>query len=152
MRIFKKNVGLTLLALPGIALLFIFDYVPLYGLLLPFKDYKYDLGIWNSPWIGLDNFQFLFKGDVLQRVLRNTLTGKGVPLAGEADLKTCAAMLMMVRLEAGGGHSPSCILVISLTILYWSGMMVLIISRSATVSRSFADWICFMAKAGPASA
>ncbi|NQX59665.1 ABC transporter permease [Paenibacillus qinlingensis] len=73
MKTFKKNFSLTLLALPGIALLFIFDYVPLYGLLLPFKDYKYDLGIWNSPWVGLDNFQFLFKGDVLQRVLRNTL-------------------------------------------------------------------------------
>ncbi|MGO4545443.1 ABC transporter permease [Paenibacillus sp. 2TAB23] len=73
MRTFKKNFSLTLLAFPGIALLFIFDYVPLYGLLLPFKDYKYDLGIWNSPWVGFDNFQFLFKGDVIQRVLRNTL-------------------------------------------------------------------------------
>lgn len=73
MRLFKKSIGLTLLALPGIILLFTFDYLPLYGLLLPFKDYHYDLGIWNSPWVGLENFMYLFKGDVLVRVVRNTL-------------------------------------------------------------------------------
>jgi len=73
MKTFRKNYGLTLLALPGIVLLFIMDYVPLYGLLIPFKDYKYNLGIWNSAWIGFDNFEFLFKGDVLRRVLRNTM-------------------------------------------------------------------------------
>ncbi|SFB49671.1 putative aldouronate transport system permease protein [Cohnella sp. OV330] len=73
MKTFRKSYGLTLLALPGILLLFLMDYVPLYGLLIPFKDYKYNLGIWNSPWIGFDNFRFLFNGDILRRVLRNTL-------------------------------------------------------------------------------
>jgi len=70
---FIKNRGLTGLALPGIAILILFNYVPLYGLLLPFKQYKYDLGIWNSPWTGFDNFEFLFNGNVLLRVLRNTV-------------------------------------------------------------------------------
>ncbi|KRE64628.1 ABC transporter permease [Paenibacillus sp. Soil750] len=72
-RIFKKNFGVTLLALPGFLLILLFNYVPLYGLLLPFKNYKYNLGIWNSPWVGFDNFGFLFNGNVLYRVLRNTL-------------------------------------------------------------------------------
>lgn len=65
--------GLTLLALPGFILICIFNYVPLYGLLLPFKNYRYNLGILHSPWVGLDNFGFLFKGDVLFRVLKNTV-------------------------------------------------------------------------------
>lgn len=73
MKTFRKSFSITLLALPGIALIFIFNYVPLYGLLLPFKNYKFDLGIWNSPWVGLDNFKFLFNGNSIQRALRNTL-------------------------------------------------------------------------------
>ncbi|MDR6550099.1 ABC transporter permease subunit [Paenibacillus qinlingensis] len=73
LKIFRKNSGLTLLALPGLILIIILDYVPLYGLLLPFKQYQFDLGIWNSPWVGFRNFDFLFNGNVLFRVLRNTI-------------------------------------------------------------------------------
>lgn len=73
MKTFNKSFSITLLALPGIVLIFIFNYVPLYGLLLPFKNYRFDLGIWNSPWVGLDNFKFLFNGNSIQRALRNTL-------------------------------------------------------------------------------
>ncbi|WP_256759541.1 sugar ABC transporter permease [Cohnella sp. WQ 127256] len=72
-RIIKKNAGLSMLALPGFLLIIIFNYVPLYGLLLPFKSYRYNLGIWNSPWVGFDNFGYLFHGDALYRVLRNTI-------------------------------------------------------------------------------
>ncbi|MDF2921490.1 MAG: sugar transporter permease [Paenibacillaceae bacterium] len=72
-RLLRRNMGLTLLALPGIALLFLFHYVPLYGLLLPFKQYRFNLGIWKSPWSGLDNFQYLFNGSMLKTVTRNTL-------------------------------------------------------------------------------
>jgi putative aldouronate transport system permease protein len=69
----KKNSGLLFLALPGILILFVFNYIPLFGLILPFKNYRYDLGFLNSPWAGFSNFEFLFKGDVLARVIRNTL-------------------------------------------------------------------------------
>ncbi|WP_391575144.1 ABC transporter permease, partial [Cohnella sp.] len=72
-RIIKKNAGLSMLALPGFLLIIVFNYLPLYGLLLPFKSYRYNLGIWNSPWVGFDNFGFLFNGDALYRVLRNTI-------------------------------------------------------------------------------
>ncbi|MBM7565938.1 ABC transporter permease [Paenibacillus sacheonensis] len=72
-RMVRKSAGLSLLALPGFLLIIIFNYVPLYGLLLPFKTYRYNLGIWNSPWVGLDNFGYLFNGDALYRVLRNTI-------------------------------------------------------------------------------
>ena len=69
----RKNSGLLILALPGAILLFIFHYVPLYGLILPFKNYRYDLGFFKSPWAGLTNFKFLFAGNTIFRVVRNTL-------------------------------------------------------------------------------
>ncbi|CAN7296380.1 L-fucose/L-arabinose isomerase family protein [Paenibacillus sp. LjRoot153] len=53
---------------------------------------------------GLDNNEYERIGSNM--VLGNSLlTGKGVPLAGEADLKTCAAMLIMDRLDAGGSFA-----------------------------------------------
>jgi putative aldouronate transport system permease protein len=73
LKVFRKNMGLSALALPGLLLIGLFNYVPLYGLLLPFKNYRYNLGIWNSPWVGFENFRFLFNGNVLYRVLRNTI-------------------------------------------------------------------------------
>lgn len=69
----RRNSGLLFLALPGILFLFVFNYIPLYGLILPFKKYRYDLGFFDSPWAGLSNFEFLFKGNTLERVIRNTL-------------------------------------------------------------------------------
>lgn len=70
---FRQNSGLMFLALPGIIALLVFNYIPLYGLILPFKDYKYNLGFFGSPWTGFENFKFLFNGNILFRVLRNTI-------------------------------------------------------------------------------
>ncbi len=51
---------LYLMILPGIAAVFIFSYMPMYGLVLAFKEYKPKLGIMGSPWIGWDNFTRFF--------------------------------------------------------------------------------------------
>jgi len=70
---FRKNLPLTLLALPGIILIFIFQYLPYFGLVLPFINYKVNLGFFGSEWVGLSNFKFLFAGDALFRITRNTI-------------------------------------------------------------------------------
>lgn len=58
---------------PGIILLLVFQYLPMYGILIAFKDFNMSLGILRSPWIGLDNFVELFgRRDFLQ-ALRNTV-------------------------------------------------------------------------------
>jgi len=72
-RSLASNVELTLLALPAILFVFVFNYIPLYGLVLPFKEYKYNLGILNSPWIGLKNFEFLLTSKQLWTITRNTV-------------------------------------------------------------------------------
>ena len=61
--------------LPACALLFLFNYLPLFGLTLVFKNFDYGLGIFGSPmqtpWYG--NFMYLFKNDGVFRAVRNTL-------------------------------------------------------------------------------
>lgn len=61
----KKGKFLLALLIPGLAYYIIFHYVPIYGLLIAFKDYKPALGVWGSPWIGLEHFtRFLATPDV----------------------------------------------------------------------------------------
>lgn len=64
---------LLLLSLPGLAALIIFKYVPLFGLVLSFKDYRFDRGFWGSDWVGFENFKFLFRSDAAWRITRNTI-------------------------------------------------------------------------------
>ncbi|WP_241680697.1 ABC transporter permease [Pseudactinotalea suaedae] len=65
---------LTLFTLPGLALLLAFQYYPLLGNVIAFKDYLPFLGVWDSPWVGLDNFAPLISGDPrFMNALLNTL-------------------------------------------------------------------------------
>ncbi len=62
----------SILSIPLI-LVFIFSYLPMIGIIIAFKDYRYDLGIFGSEWVGFDNFRFFFESDVFFRIVRNTL-------------------------------------------------------------------------------
>ncbi|MET9316941.1 ABC transporter permease subunit [Kribbella sp. NPDC003505] len=65
---------LLLFALPGVALIVAFHYVPLLGNVIAFKDYQPFLGIGGSDWSGWANFSVIFNGDpAFLRALKNTL-------------------------------------------------------------------------------
>ena len=59
--------------LPGLAYLLINNYIPLMGLQLAFKKYKYNKGIWGSEFIGLKNFRYLVSTKDASLLFRNTL-------------------------------------------------------------------------------
>ena len=52
---------------------FLFNYVPMFGIILAFKNYNYAEGILGSPWVGFDNFKFFFQTDIFWRITRNTV-------------------------------------------------------------------------------
>jgi len=70
---FVKNKDLFFLSLPGLLLIIVFAYLPMFGLIIAFKDFRYDLGFIGSPWVGLKNFEFLFKTQFAWRITKNTL-------------------------------------------------------------------------------
>ncbi|WP_168735663.1 ABC transporter permease [Cohnella fermenti] len=70
---FRKNVDLSLLALPAFVLLILFYFVPLPGIVLAFKNYNFIDGIFKSPWIGLKNFIFIFSTSDALLALKNTI-------------------------------------------------------------------------------
>ena len=69
----KKVFNLFLLGLPAMLLLFTFQYIPMFGIVLAFKNFKFNKGIFGSEWIGLDNFRFFFTSEKAFIVTRNVL-------------------------------------------------------------------------------
>lgn len=61
-----------LLLIPSVLIL-VFNYFPIYGVLISFKDYKYKLGITGSDWVGLLNFEKAFSDVLFTRAFWNTL-------------------------------------------------------------------------------
>jgi putative aldouronate transport system permease protein len=69
----KKNKTLFLMILPAVIVILIFGYIPMSGVVLAFKNYRYDLGIFGSPWSGLENFKYFFISGTGLLVTKNTI-------------------------------------------------------------------------------
>ena len=73
-RLYRRHKGLLLLVLPGVLFFLLFNYLPMLGLVIAFKDFRLVDGIMGSSWSGLDNFRRLFGGADFPLALRNTVT------------------------------------------------------------------------------
>ena len=69
-----KNRMIYMLLLPGVLWYVIFCYLPMGGLSLAFKTYKANLGIWGSPWVGLQNYEFVFRDPAFFDSIGRTLS------------------------------------------------------------------------------
>lgn len=70
----KRSRSLYLLLLPGLVLLIVYRYIPMMGLTIAFKNFSFSKGIWDSDWVGLKNFEFLFfRHPNFFQLVRNTL-------------------------------------------------------------------------------
>lgn len=68
-----KHRALLILALPGVLMLFLNNYLPMFGIFLAFKDLNYTKGIWASDWVGFKNFEFLFASNDAWIIVKHTL-------------------------------------------------------------------------------
>ncbi|MCB0108685.1 MAG: sugar ABC transporter permease, partial [Caldilineaceae bacterium] len=90
----QTNLALTTMALPGVILLLIFAYLPMVGLVIAFKDYRFAEGIWGSAWVGFENFRFLFGTDQAWRITRNTLLMNSIFITTGTVASLTIAILM----------------------------------------------------------
>ncbi|KHF40233.1 protein lplB [Halalkalibacter okhensis] len=80
MRRIKKNKWIYLMIAPGILYFFIYKYIPMYGLIIAFQDYKPYLGITGSEWVGFQHFERLFTSPDFWMIFRNTLALFGLQI------------------------------------------------------------------------
>lgn len=69
----RKNRVYLFLLIPASVYVLIFCYTPMVGVIMAFKRYNFTQGLFDSPWIGLDNFKFLLVSHKLWPLTRNTL-------------------------------------------------------------------------------
>lgn len=69
----QKDWQLHLMILPGLLFILIFKYMPLGGITIAFKEFLPGKGIWGSPWVGLENFEYMLALPDTKRVMWNTL-------------------------------------------------------------------------------
>ena len=70
---FKKNKSLFAMLIPATAIIIIFAYLPMSGLVLAFKNYRFDLGVFGSEWNGIENFRYLFSSGTGLLITKNTI-------------------------------------------------------------------------------
>jgi putative aldouronate transport system permease protein len=73
LRYMWRNKLLYLMLIPGITIILVFCYVPLYGVLIAFKDYKFSRGIMGSDWVGFKYFRQFFADPYAFRIIKNTV-------------------------------------------------------------------------------
>lgn len=76
----RKNRSLLIMISIPVLLLIVFSYVPLYGLLIAFKDYNVLENIWDAEWVGLQYFKRFFEYYDLKKILKNTIMLNGYDL------------------------------------------------------------------------
>jgi putative aldouronate transport system permease protein len=64
---------LQLMVIPALIFIFIFNYIPMYGVLMAFQDYNIFQGFLASPWVGFKHFQMFFNAPEFWEIIRNTL-------------------------------------------------------------------------------
>ena len=98
-RLFKKDyIPLYLMAAPAFIYMLVFNYIPMFGVLLAFQNYNVQKGFFKSDFIGFRNFRFLFETTDAYVITRNTvLYFFAYLIAGTALALTAALMLSMLR-------------------------------------------------------
>jgi len=121
-----------LMLAPAIVCFIVFNYVPMYGVIMAFKNYRFVDGIIGSPWIGLENFSQLFNDIFFWRILRNTLIISGLHIVFGFPAPIVLALLFN---ELAGGRFKKAVQTISYLphFMSWvilSGIMIELLSPS----------------------
>jgi len=93
----EKNWQLTAMIFLPFCFIVLFNYIPMYGIQIAFKDYKAAQGIWGSEWVGFKHFTKFFNSYLFVRVVRNTIllniyslaAGFPIPIILALSLNSC---------------------------------------------------------------
>ncbi|WP_139991762.1 ABC transporter permease [Paenibacillus paridis] len=90
----RKTWPFHVLLLPALVLVFLFQYVPLFGAVIAFQDYEPWLGIKGSPWVGFEHFRYLFTYPDGKQIIWNTLIIAGFKLIANLIVPIVFALLL----------------------------------------------------------
>ncbi|GIQ66306.1 sugar ABC transporter permease [Paenibacillus cisolokensis] len=99
LRTVNRNMALLIMVLPGAVWFLLFCYLPMPGVILAFKNYRFSrdgflAGIIQSEWVGFKNFEYLFKTEDAYIIVRNTVLYNAVFIVLGTALSVFVAILI----------------------------------------------------------
>lgn len=85
---------LHFMMIPGIVLVVLFSYIPMFGIVMAFQEYNPLLGFFKSPWVGLDNFRYMLSMPDTLQVVWNTLYIAVLKIIGNLLVPVAVALLL----------------------------------------------------------
>ena len=129
----REDLALYIMALPTVIFLLMFCYAPMFGLVMAFKDFKVNLGIFGSKWNGLANFRFLFATTDAWTITRNTVCYNLVFMC----VNTVLAVIMALMLSELTNRRLAKTLQTIYMLPYFLSWTVVAIVLSAFIDREF---------------
>lgn len=83
-----------LMIIPGFIVLILFNIVPMFGVVMAFKDFSPRLGIWGSEWVGLENFKYMFSLNDTPSIMFNTIFIATLKIIGNLVFPLIFALLL----------------------------------------------------------
>ena len=93
-RSLKKNAVFFFMSLPALLLLFVFNYLPIPGIIIAFKNFKAAKGLFGSEFVGFKNFEFLFTSATAWRITSNTLILNSIFIVSGIAMSLGIALLL----------------------------------------------------------
>ncbi|NLV59307.1 MAG: sugar ABC transporter permease [Clostridiales bacterium] len=90
----KRNLPLHLMIIPGALVILIFSYGPMMGLVMVFQKFSAGKGFFRSPFVGLENFRYVFSYPGIWQVLSNTLLISSLKIIGSIVFPVLVALLL----------------------------------------------------------
>lgn len=90
----NDNISLSIMLIPASVFYIFFFYIPMFGVIIAFKDFRYDLGIFGSPWNGFANFKYFFASQDAWILLRNTIGYNFIFICVNMVSSACVALLI----------------------------------------------------------
>ncbi|SFF20430.1 putative aldouronate transport system permease protein [Paenibacillus algorifonticola] len=129
LRKLKRYRALFLMIIPGMIYLIINNYLPMFGVVIAFKDINYAKGILGSDWIGFKNFEYLFETKDAWIITRNTILYNGAFIVINTVLAIAVAILLNeVKKKLASRFYQSAILLpylISMVVVGYLGLSLL---------------------------
>lgn len=91
-RSFAKHFYIMLI--PGLLWLIFFNLYPMYGVITAFKEFNPGVGLWKSPWVGLENFKYMFELDDSKVIFRNTVVIAFAKMVGNLIVPLVFALML----------------------------------------------------------
>jgi putative aldouronate transport system permease protein len=142
-KLFRSNIDMYILLVPGLLFLLLFKYTPMYGVLIAFQDFNIFDGISGSKWVGLEQFQKLMHSDEFIQVFMNTLMISFYKILILFPIPIAVALLLNEVKRMFFKRTVQTIIYLP-HFLSWviiSGLFINILSPSGGLVNQFLEWL-----------